>query len=85
MKKTTSRKRVDKTSTQQKSDLPKLSQPAHRALAGAGIQNLKQLTKFSEAEIKRLHGIGPNALVQLRQALADQGLSFTMDQQKEKS
>ncbi len=57
-------------------DLPKLSQPAHRALASAGIQNLQQLTKFSEAEIKQLHGIGPNALIQLHRALADNGLSF---------
>ena len=58
-------------------DLPaKLAQPAQRALAGAGIQNLKQLTKFSEAEIKQLHGIGPNALNQLRAALAAKGLSF---------
>jgi len=59
------------------SDLPaKLSQPAQRALAGAGIKNLKQLSKFSEAEIKQLHGIGPNALNQLRTALAAKGLSF---------
>ena len=34
-----------------KSDLPEqLAAPAQRALAGAGIQNLKQLTKFSETE-----------------------------------
>lgn len=65
------------------SDLPaKLSQPTQRALAGAGIKNLKQLTKFSEAEIKQLHGIGPNALNQLRTALAAQGLSFA---EKDKS
>ena len=55
---------------------PKLGAPAERALANAGIKNLKQLTKFSEAEIKQLHGVGPNALVKLRQALADQGFSF---------
>ena len=62
---------------QPQGDLPvKLAQPAQRALAGAGIQNLKQLTKFSEAEIKQLHGIGPNALNQLRAALAAKGLSF---------
>ncbi len=47
------------------SDLPKLSAPAQRALAGAGIQNLRQLSKFSESEIKKLHGIGPNALNEL--------------------
>ena len=58
-------------------DLPaKMGAPAERALAGAGIKNLKQLTKFSEAEIKQLHGVGPNALGKLRQALAEKGLSF---------
>ena len=58
-------------------DLPaKLGAPAERALANAGIKNLKQLTKFTEAEIKQIHGVGPNALGKLRQALADQGLVF---------
>ena len=66
-----------KRSEQSESDLPvNLSQPAQRALAGAGIKNLKQLTKFSQAEIKRLHGIGPNAMKQLNEALAAKGYSF---------
>src|SRR5215208_3396285 len=60
-----------------KSDLPEtLAAPAQRALAGAGIQNLKQLSKFSQIEIKQMHGIGPNALKQLQGALNDGGLSF---------
>jgi hypothetical protein len=59
-----------------KSDLPKLSAPAHRALAAAGVRRLKDLTKFSEAEVKRWHGIGPNAMEQLHQAMDEQGLSF---------
>ena len=65
-----------KNQQKQLSDLPALAAPAQRALAGAGIQNLQQLTKFSEAEIKQLHGIGPNALKQLRSALKAKGLSF---------
>jgi hypothetical protein len=66
-----------KRGNQPKGDLPAgLAQPAQRALAGAGIQNLKQLSRFSEAEVKQLHGIGPNALDQLRSALAAKGLSF---------
>ena len=70
---------------QQGSDLPsELSQPARRALAGAGIQRLEQLTTFSEAEVKQLHGIGPNALVQLRRALDARGLSFA-DQKRGKT
>src|SRR5260370_42072667 len=62
--------------TQQESDLPKLPAPARRALAGAGYLRLEQLSKVSETEIKRLHGIGPNALEQLRHALDARGLSF---------
>ncbi|HSL30780.1 MAG TPA: DUF4287 domain-containing protein [Anaerolineales bacterium] len=65
------------------SDLPeKMGAPAERALANAGIKNLKQLTKFSEVEIKQLHGVGPNALEKLRQALAEKGLSFKDKTQK---
>ncbi len=77
MKKTTSKLKATSAPSQQESDLPaKLGAPAERALAGARIKNLKHLTKFSEAEIKQLHGIGPNALAKLRQALAARGLSF---------
>jgi hypothetical protein len=53
-----------------------LAAPARRALAAAGYQRLEQLAKVSEAEIAQWHGIGPNALKQLRQALAARGLSF---------
>ena len=61
------------------SDLPKLAAPAQRALAGAGIQSLRQLAKFSEAEIKHLHGIGPNALKQLKSVLKANGLFFNKE------
>ncbi|MGZ9235916.1 MAG: DUF4287 domain-containing protein [Anaerolineales bacterium] len=72
-----------KAKKKQESDLPmKLGAPAERALVGAGIKNLKQLTKFSEVEIKNLHGVGPNALGKLRQALADKGLSFAEGKKK---
>ena len=50
-------------------ELPKISAPAQRALASAGITNLKQLSKFTEAEVAQLHGMGPNALGKLREAL----------------
>jgi len=65
-----------KAAGQQESDLPKIGQPAARALAGAGVRRLEQLTSFSEAELKQLHGMGPKALGILREALADRGLSF---------
>ena len=58
-------------------DFPaRLGQPARRALAGAGYVTLKQLTQVSEAELKKLHGMGPKAVEQLRQALETKGLSF---------
>jgi predicted flap endonuclease-1-like 5' DNA nuclease len=58
-------------------DFPKgLAQPARRALAGAGITSLDQLTKITEDEIKQLHGIGPKAVEQLRVALESRELSF---------
>ena len=66
-----------KKSANPESDLPAgLAAPARRALAGAGYQRLAQLSKVSEAEIKQLHGIGPNALKQLRAALKAKELSF---------
>lgn len=61
---------------QQKSDLPKLSAPALRALLGASCTRLDQVAQHSEAELKRLHGMGPNALGQLRRALAEKGMTF---------
>ena len=60
----------------QAGNLPKLAAPARRALDAAGYYRLEQLAKVSEAEIAQLHGIGPNALKQLRRALAANGLSF---------
>jgi hypothetical protein len=63
------------------SDLPaNLAAPAQRALAVAGITTLEQLARLSEAEVKQLHGIGPNAFVQLSRALAEAGLSFASAQ-----
>lgn len=68
--------RTNKKTNSKDGGIPKLGAPAERALAGAGIKNLKQLSRFSEAEIKQLHGVGPNALVKLHQALAEKGFSF---------
>ena len=59
----------------------KLAAPARRALDRAGIMRLEQLAKLSEAEIKQLHGIGPNALDQLRRAMRAKGLSFAGKEQ----
>ncbi|MEO7911823.1 MAG: DNA-binding protein [Roseiflexaceae bacterium] len=62
------------------SDLPAgLAKPAQRALAGAGYMRLEQLAKLSATDVKRLHGMGPKALDQLRRALAAKGLAFAED------
>ena len=62
---------------EQGSDLPAgLSQPARRALAAAGYERLEQFTGVSEAEISKLHGVGPKAVDLLRSALHTRGLSF---------
>lgn len=59
------------------SDLPKeLAKPARRALLGAGFIRLEQFAKLSEADVLKLHGMGPKALDQLRRALLDKGISF---------
>jgi hypothetical protein len=57
-------------------DLPKLAAPARRALAAAGYRRLEDLTKATESDVTRLHGMGPNAMAALREALRERGLSF---------
>lgn len=55
-------------------DLPAgLAAPARRALADTGIQTLDQLTKLSEAELRKLHGVGPNAVMLLLEAVRKSG------------
>ncbi|HET9495492.1 MAG TPA: helix-hairpin-helix domain-containing protein [Chloroflexia bacterium] len=64
-------------------DLPAgLAAPARRALAGAGYSRLDQLAAVTEADLKKLHGMGPKAIEQIRRALADRGLSFAEGQGK---
>ncbi len=66
------------------SNFPKIGAPAARALEAAGYTNLKQLTRVTEAELAQLHGMGPNALGKLRDALKAEGLSFKQGQAGEK-
>lgn len=59
-------------------DLPNdLSEPARRALVGAGYRRLEQLAGLDESEVAVLHGVGPKAVGQLRRALGARGLSFS--------
>jgi hypothetical protein len=72
---------VPKRDPETNGDFPAgLSNPARRALAGAGYIHLEQLSRVREAEIARLHGIGPNTLAKLREALAARGLAFAPDE-----
>ena len=68
-----------KQDNQNKNDFPKIGAPATRALKTAGYSRLEQLTKVSEAELGQLHGMGPKALVILRETLKEKGLSFKAD------
>lgn len=58
---------------------PKTSEPASRALAEAGYKKLSDLTKVTEKELLKLHGMGPKAIRILREALKEKGLSFRVD------
>lgn len=53
-----------------------ISAPARRALKGAGIHSLNELSQHSEAEILALHGMGPSTMPTLKKALEARGLSF---------
>jgi DNA-directed RNA polymerase alpha subunit len=58
-------------------DLPTdLSAPAYRALTDANITTLKQLSKYTEEDIRALHGIGATAIVKLNRALQEKNLTF---------
>ena len=56
--------------------LARLSGPARGALEFAGITTLEKLATYREAEILKLHGIGPKSLPMLRQVLEEAGLTF---------
>lgn len=53
-----------------------LSSPARNALQHHGIHTIEELSKYSEKEILKLHGMGPASMPKLRKALEEAGLSF---------
>jgi hypothetical protein len=59
--------------------LAAMGAPARRALEGAGLTTLARLSKWSEAEVLALHGLGPSSLPKLRAALKAEGRSFRKD------
>jgi DNA-directed RNA polymerase alpha subunit len=56
--------------------LSAIAAPARRALKNAGIETPEQLSGKSEAEILKLHGMGPSSIPKLRNLLKSKGLSF---------
>jgi hypothetical protein len=64
------------------SDFPKTSAPAQSALNEAGYTKLEELTKVTEAELLKLHGMGPKAIRILRAALTERGLLFASKSDK---
>ena len=53
-----------------------LSGPALRALAGAGITSVAQLSSWTLTDLCALHGMGPKALAALESALRASGRRF---------
>ena len=60
----------------ERTPLPKTSNPATTAVNLAGVYFLEDLTRFTEAEIAALHGVGPKAIRIWKAALAERGLEF---------
>jgi len=59
------------------SPFPKgIPQPALRALASLGITRLDQVTRFTEAQLLGLHGMGPKALGIIEAGLRARGKSL---------
>ena len=53
-----------------------IGRPAGGALKHAGYFKLKQLTKLTEVELLKMHGVGPKAVAILRELLKARGMSF---------
>ena len=53
-----------------------IGRPAGGALKHAGYFKLKQLTKLTEAELLKIHGVGPKAVKILRELLTAKGMTF---------
>jgi DNA-directed RNA polymerase alpha subunit len=61
-------------------DFPRaIGRPATGAFLHQGITRLEQLTQYSEAELLKIHGVGPKAVQILREVLKEKGLSFKSD------
>ena len=66
----------DKENKPESGFLSKLSSPARNALVHEGIDTLQKLSRYTEKEILKIHGIGPASLQIMRISLEEEGLSF---------
>ncbi len=57
-------------------ELPRMINPAQRALAGAGIRQLNDLVRFRESDVARLRGVGPNVPAILKEAMRESNIQF---------
>ena len=64
----------EKISTQEFLNI--ISAPARRALERQGITSLTELSKYTEAQILKLHGMGPSTIPKLKEALKTKNLVF---------
>lgn len=58
-----------------------LAKPAQRVLLSKGISILNDLSRFTKAEIKALHGIGPDAMGKITNEMFEEQISFARDRQ----
>jgi hypothetical protein len=69
---------MEKVDMKNSKGLPeKLGKPAERALISAGYTSLLRISKATEKEISQLHGVGPTAIIKIKEAMRLQGLSFS--------
>ena len=66
----------DKENKPESGFLSKLSSPARNALIHEGIDTVQKLSKYTEKEILKIHGIGPATLPIMRTSLEKEGFSF---------
>lgn len=55
----------------------RLPETARRALTEAGYADLQQLSNLAESDLIDLLGFGPSELMMVKEALTEQGLSFS--------
>lgn len=60
-------------------NLPKVSQPAIRALNSIDIKYLDQLSSVSKAELLALHGMGKKGIEILENEMSLYGIKFLQD------